>query len=979
MRHIPPGFSLSACALAASMLVAACGGGDASAPGSTSSSSGFVIDGYVSGASVLCDTNDNGSADAGERSVTTDTSGFFRFVEACAATLVATGGTNIDTGLPFVGKLKAPAGSSVITPLTTLLSAGADPSKLNEVMGLPLNTDLRATDPARKQTGSTALVNPDLFKKTLVFQQLAQKTTEVLAGLAGATSDAAKQAIYTEVVAGMATRIASSTPLNIGMTMDKAVIADLVEAAVLRVSGASALVNAETLGEVIAGALEVQGEHILIATDATLVDVTRTQQSNSQITSFVQTNRASMTAPPSPATANLATALTDQVTGTAPPPPPPPGGDTVILNFDDVLPITAAGGEGGDGSGLVAAPPAGGGSGSAYRVLRSGGQPFALAVLETALPLTSTRRTISARVYSPLAGIPMVVKLEGSSADINSGDVQANEAVVLGWQTLTWTFPASAATFTKIVLLPRLGTVDAPPGQSYFFDDFRLLAAVVAPPPPTTGTVLLNFDDVLPITAAGGEGGDGSGLVAAPPAGGGSGSAYRVLRSGGQPYALAVLETALPLTSTRRTISARVYSPLAAIPMVVKLEGANGSINSGDVQANEVVVEGWQTLTWTFPASAATYTKIVLLPRLGTVDAPPGQSYFFDDFRLLDAVVAPPPPTTGTVLLNFDDVLPITAAGGEGGDGSGLVAAPPAGGGSGSAYRVLRSGGQPYALAVLETALPLTSTRRTISARVYSPLAAIPMVVKLEGANGSINSGDVQANEVVVEGWQTLTWTFPASAATYTKIVLLPRLGTVDAPPGQSYFFDDFRLLDAAGGGGGGGASTLPITFDAVGVTYTFIPFEGASNAAVVADPAGGANMVGSVIRNAGGPWFGGVTVSTGPNQSIATIPFTGSAQTMRMRVFSPAASMLVRMKVENASDVTVTSETDAVTVGTGWEVLTFNFANPGLAPPVTGGPTAALNPAQTYNKVTLFFNVAAAGGAWGGTYYFDDIAFGTP
>jgi hypothetical protein len=45
----------------------------------------------------------------------------------------------------------------------------------------------------------------------------------------------------------------------------------------------------------------------------------------------------------------------------------------------------------------------------------------------------------------------------------------------------------------------------------------------------------------------------------------------------------------------------------------------------------------------------------------------------------------------------------------------------------------------------------------------------------------------------------------------------------------------------------------------------------------------------------------------------------------------------------------------------------------------VTGGPTAALDPARTYNKVTLFFNVAAAGGAWGGTYYFDDIAFGSP
>ncbi|MDP2007775.1 MAG: Ig-like domain-containing protein, partial [Rubrivivax sp.] len=124
-----------------------------------------------------------------------------------------------------------------------------------------------------------------------------------------------------------------------------------------------------------------------------------------------------------------------------------------------------------------------------------------------------------------------------------------------------------------------------------------------------------------------------------------------------------------------------------------------------------------------------------------------------------DTTTAPPPATGGTVLLNFDDLLPISAAGGEGGEGSGLDAAPPAGSGtSGSAYKVLRSGGQVYALAVLETTLPLTSTRKTISARVYSPTAGIPMVIKLEGAGG-VNTGDVQANEAVVVGWQTLTWT----------------------------------------------------------------------------------------------------------------------------------------------------------------------------------------------------------------------------
>ena len=83
------------------------------------------------------------------------------------------------------------------------------------------------------------------------------------------------------------------------------------------------------------------------------------------------------------------------------------------------------------------------------------------------------------------------------------------------------------------------------------------------------------------------------------------------------------------------------------------------------------------------------------------------------------------------------------------------------------------------------------------------------MVIKLEGATGAINTGDVPANEAVVQGWQTLTWTFAsAGTATYTKIVLLPNLGTVDAPPGKAYFFDDFKLLDAAGG-----SSSGPLTF----------------------------------------------------------------------------------------------------------------------------------------------------------------------
>jgi hypothetical protein len=172
----------------------------------------------------------------------------------------------------------------------------------------------------------------------------------------------------------------------------------------------------------------------------------------------------------------------------------------------------------------------------------------------------------------------------------------------------------------------------------------------------------------------------------------------------------------------------------------------------------------------------------------------------------------PPPAVTGLLLANFDTISP-PIAGFEGGEGSAVEAGPV--GGSGNALKVLRSGGQPFALAIvtLPSNIPLEATRKTISARVYSPTAGIPMVLKLEGPGGNPSSGDVQANETVVVGWQTLTWTINAVNTNYNVIVLLPNLGTVDAPPGKAYYFDDITLLGTASGGGGGSGGTGPLTF----------------------------------------------------------------------------------------------------------------------------------------------------------------------
>ena len=172
----------------------------------------------------------------------------------------------------------------------------------------------------------------------------------------------------------------------------------------------------------------------------------------------------------------------------------------------------------------------------------------------------------------------------------------------------------------------------------------------------------------------------------------------------------------------------------------------------------------------------------------------------------------------------------------------------------------------------------------------------------------------------------------------------------------------------------------------------------GKTGASVVTDPAGGTGKVLKVNKYAaagafnGSEQWAGTTIATvnfnatgADNQgfnAIQTIPFTASAKTMTLRVYSPAVGVRVRLKVENASNNGVSVETDAITTtANAWETLTFNFANPGTAPPVGGGPTAALNLANTYNKASIFFDFGVGNGGSGPlpadrVYYADDLTF---
>ncbi|GAA0567127.1 FecR domain-containing protein [Caenispirillum bisanense] len=105
-------------------------GGGGSGGGSTVTLTGRVIDPYVYGAKVFADANGNGSWDAGEAYGYTDMSGHFSLTVSALTQLATYGGTDTMTGVGLHFSLMAPAGSTVVTPLTTMMQAlmAANPS-----------------------------------------------------------------------------------------------------------------------------------------------------------------------------------------------------------------------------------------------------------------------------------------------------------------------------------------------------------------------------------------------------------------------------------------------------------------------------------------------------------------------------------------------------------------------------------------------------------------------------------------------------------------------------------------------------------------------------------------------------------------------------------------------------------------------------------------------------------------------------------
>jgi len=86
----------------------------------------------------------------------------------------------------------------------------------------------------------------------------------------------------------------------------------------------------------------------------------------------------------------------------------------------------------------------------------------------------------------------------------------------------------------------------------------------------------------------------------------------------------------------------------------------------------------------------------------------------------------------------------------------------------------------------------------------------------------------------------------------------------------------------------------------------------------------------------------------------------------MSVRVYSPAAGLVVKLKIEDHNNGANSVETDVLTtVANQWETLTFDFNNPSSGTP-------AFNTSFVYDKLSIFFDFGNNG--TGKVFYFDDI-----
>jgi hypothetical protein len=128
---------------------------------------GVVVDGYISGAEVCIDENENWTCDSSENSTTSDNEGKFT-IRYANGNLVSIGGTDLDSqtlldNLLITHKLIGHSDFKAVTPVTSVAAFMEDSSLVNAALGIDASINVFTFDPvANKGDGG---INDYLYEK----------------------------------------------------------------------------------------------------------------------------------------------------------------------------------------------------------------------------------------------------------------------------------------------------------------------------------------------------------------------------------------------------------------------------------------------------------------------------------------------------------------------------------------------------------------------------------------------------------------------------------------------------------------------------------------------------------------------------------------------------------------------------------------------------------------------------------------------
>jgi hypothetical protein len=615
--------------------------------------------------------------------------------------------------------------------------------------------------------------------------------------------------------------------------------------------------------------------------------------------------------------------------------------------------------------------------------------------LANKIPFSASSYKLTMRVYSPDSGIVVRLKAEDPNDGTKSVETDAITSKKNSWEILEFDFSKQAAgtaainysyTYQKLSAFFNFGVTGSTAGTKvYYCDDIQLPAGTKA-----------QLD--LPVTFESSSidytmldfGGNTSALSTDPVVS--TNTAAKVDKSNtAELWAGTTVGTAagfaskIPFSANTPKMTMRVYSPDSGIVVRIKAENATNGAISVETDAITTKKNTWQTLEFDFSKQASgtaainysnTYQKLSVFFNFGVTGATAGaKTYYFDDIKMGASIVA-----QIDLPVSFDATNVDYSMSDFGGNTSSVVTDPTAS--SNKVSQIVKGNtAELWAGTTLGTSagfakkIPFTANTPKMTMRVWSPDSGIVVRVKAEDPSNPTISVETDALTTKKSAWQTLEFDFSKQAAgtaainynnTYQKLSVFFNFGVTGATAGtKTYYFDDVQMGQPLFK-----QINLPVTFDANDVDYTMIDF-GGNTSSIAADPKNASNKTGKVVKSNTAELWAGTTCGTSAGFS-SNIPFDATHNTITMKVYSPDAGILVKLKAEDPNDPTKSVETDvSTTVANKWELLTFDFTK-------NSNGTAAINYNTSYKKLSVFFNFGVTGATAGEkTYYFDSVAFG--